>query len=102
MRFFCVLVLIGVLGNVDAQYLTLDEAISIALKNSLNVEVARNNYEADQLNNNLAIAGGIPTVSASITDRQSLTNLNQRLSNGTTTKRNGNKNMAAWPLGTVT
>ena len=94
MRFFCVLVLMGVLGNVDAQYLTLDEAISIALKNSLNVEVARNNYEADQLNNNLAIAGGIPTVSASITDRQSLTNLNQRLSNGTTTKRNGNKNNA--------
>lgn len=94
MRFFWVLVLMGVLGKAEAQYLTLDEAISIALKNSLNVEVARNNFEASQLNNNIAIAGGMPTVSATVTDNQSLTNINQRLSNGTTIKRNGNKNNA--------
>lgn len=94
MRFFCVLGLMGVLSSVNAQYLTLDEAISIALKNSLNVEVARNNFEASQINNDLSFAGGIPTVSASIADNQSLTNLNQRLSNGTTIKRNGNRNNA--------
>ena len=94
MRFFCVLGLTGVLGMVNAQYLTLDEAISIALKNSLNVEVARNNFEATQINNHLSFAGGVPLVSASITDNQSFTNLNQRLSNGTTIKRNGNRNNA--------
>ena len=94
MRFFCVLGLMGVLGMVNAQYLTLDEAISIALKNSLNVEVARNNFEATQINNHLSFAGGVPLVSASITDNQSFTNLNQRLSNGTTIKRNGNRNNA--------
>ena len=94
MRFFCVLGLMGVLGTVNAQYLTLDEAISIALKNSLNVEVARNNFEATQINNDLSFAGGVPIVSASITDNQSFTNLNQRLSNGITIKRNGNRNNA--------
>ena len=94
MRFFCVLGLMGVFSTVNAQYLTLDEAISIALKNSLNVEVARNNFEASQINNDLSFAGGVPIVSASIADNQSFTNLNQRLSNGTTIKRNGNKNNA--------
>lgn len=93
-RFLLLVCLMGAFGTVNAQNLTLDEAINIALKNSLNVEVAKNNFEADKLNNNLAIAGGIPTVSATITDNQSLTNLNQRLSNGTNIKRNGNRNNA--------
>lgn len=81
-------------ANLHAQVLTLEQAIDIALKNSLDIEVAQNNFEASQINNNLAIAGGIPEVSGSLTDNQSLTNLNQQLSNGTTTKRNGNRNNA--------
>ena len=81
-------------ANVNAQNLTLDEAINIALKNSLDIEIAQNTYEANRINNHLAMAGGLPEVSGSLTDNQSLTNLNQKLSNGTTTKRNGNSNNA--------
>jgi outer membrane protein TolC len=42
--------------------------------------------------NHISIAGGLPEVSASLTNNQSVTNLTQQLSNGTTTKRPGNAN----------
>jgi outer membrane protein len=78
--------------HVDAQVLTLQEAINIALKNSLDIEIARNNVAVREINNHISVAGGLPNVDANITNNQSLTNLTQNLSNGTTTKRNGNLN----------
>lgn len=75
---------------VQAQVLTLNEAIRTALRNSLQVEVARNNFEANVINNHPSVAGSLPVVTGSLTDNQALTNLNQRLSNGTNTKRSGN------------
>ena len=78
------------LCEVPAQVLTLDEAINIALKNSLEIEIARDNITASEISNNLSLAGGLPTVRGTLTNTQSVTNLNQKLSNGTTTKRNGN------------
>jgi len=77
-----------------AQQLTLDEAISIALKNSLDIELAKNNLEASTISNSLALAGGLPIVNATFNDNQSYTNLNQKLSNGTNIARNGNTNNA--------
>ncbi len=82
------------LANVKAQLLTLDDAIDIALKNNLDIEIARNNYEASQVNNHISLAGGMPEVVGTFTNRQSLTNLNQKLTNGTTIKRIGNSNNA--------
>lgn len=81
-------------SSIQAQILTLEEAINIALKNSLDIEIAKNNVIANQLNNHITVAGGFPTVGATITNNQSFTNLNQKLSNGTSTKRNGNANNA--------
>lgn len=80
------------LAQAQAQVLTLDDAIDIALKNNLDIEIARNNYEASQVNNHISLAGGMPEVNGIFTNRQSLTNLNQKLTNGTTIKRNGNSN----------
>ncbi|MDQ6814102.1 MAG: TolC family protein [Bacteroidota bacterium] len=78
--------------GLKAQVLTLQEAVNIALKNSLDIEIARNTVTADEINNNIGVAGGLPVVGANLTNNQSLTNLIQNLSNGTTTKRNGNLN----------
>lgn len=75
---------------VHAQHLTLQQAIDIALKNSLDIQIVKNNLKADQINNHISIAGGLPEVSGSFTNNQAVTNLNQKLSNGTTTVRNGN------------
>jgi outer membrane protein len=92
-NFLVFLFLVAVL-KIDAQVLTLDEAINIALKNSLDIEIARNNEAASKILNHISVAGGSPIIDGSLTDNQSLTNLNQQLSNGTTTKRNGNSNNA--------
>lgn len=83
---------IGAMGCIalPAQVLTLEEAVETALRNSLNVEIARNNFEANVINNHPSVAGGLPVVTGSLTDNQAITNLNQRLSNGTVTKRSGN------------
>ena len=72
--------------------LTLEEAINVALKNSLDITIARNNLEASIVGNHISLAGGLPEVSATASNNRSLTNLRQELSNGTVTKRNGAAN----------
>lgn len=72
-----------------AQTLTLAEAVSIALKNSLDIEVLNNNVEIAKTNNHIGIAGGLPTISATINDNQSRTNVNQKLNTGVEIKRDG-------------
>ncbi len=78
------------ISGVDAQrVLTLEEAINIALKNSLDIRIAKNNLEADIINNNMATAGALPTVTGSLTDNQSLTTVNQELNDGRKIQRAG-------------
>lgn len=89
-RLVCIGLIICISSGVKAQYLSLNEAITIALKNSLDIEIAKNDFEANQITNHLSIAGGVPVVTASFNDNQSFTNLNQKLSNGTTITRSGN------------
>lgn len=72
-----------------AQRLSLEEAVNIALKNSFDIQLARNNVEANTILNNYGVAGGMPTVTATGTDNEQITTLNQKLSNGTNTNRSG-------------
>src|ERR1700759_1207720 len=44
------------------QPLRLDDAINIALKNSLDIQVAKNNVEINEVNNTYGVAGGLPVV----------------------------------------
>ena len=69
--------------------LTIDDAISIALRNNYDIRVAKNEAEIAAISNSWALAGRLPTVSATTGYNYSLTNLQQELSNGTITKRNG-------------
>lgn len=68
-----------------AQQLTLEQAINIALKNNFDIQLARNNVDANTILNNYGVAGGLPLVTATTTDNQQITNLNQKLSNGSDT-----------------
>lgn len=81
-------------SQLKAQVLTLEEAVNIALKNSLNIQIERNNAEASHINNHISVAGGLPEVNANLSDNQSLTNLNQKLNSGTNIKRTGTSNNA--------
>ena len=69
--------------------LNLNDAINIALKSSYDIEVARNNAEANSINNNYGIAGGLPLVEGTASDVERVTDVNQKLSDGEHITRNG-------------
>lgn len=68
--------------------LSLKRAIDIALKNSLDIELARNDIEAATIFNNYGYAGGLPLVTGNVTDNEQVTSVNQKLNTGTNIKRN--------------
>ncbi len=55
--------------SVAQQTLRLPEAINIALKNSLDIQVSKNNVEANTILNNYGVAGGLPLVTGSAKSR---------------------------------
>ena len=46
----------------SAQTLSLDDALSIALKNNIGVRIARNEVDIATINNSYGVAGGLPLV----------------------------------------
>jgi outer membrane protein len=94
-------------GRLIAQeyLLTAEEAVKMAIENNFGVLISKNNIEIGKINNNWANAGAIPVVSATANKVIGINNLQQNLSNGTVTKKNGNgtQNLNAgiaisWPL----
>ncbi len=69
--------------------LSLHDAVNIALKNSYDIQLAKNNVEVNALYNNYGIAGGLPLVVGTAGDNEQITNLSQKLANGTNTNRSG-------------
>lgn len=65
------------------QPLQLNNAINIALKNSYDIQVAKNNVRISNINNYYGVAGGLPNVNASSSDNEQLANVNQKLNTGT-------------------
>lgn len=72
-----------------SQTITLKDAIDIGLKNSLDVQVLRNNQQIADINNNIGVAGGLPLITGSIADNEQVNNINQKLNSGEVIKRNG-------------
>ncbi len=94
-------------GQLYAQdtLLTVDDAVKYTIENNFAVSISRNSVEIGAINNNWANAGAIPVISATANKTIGSNNLQQKLSNGTTTIRNGNatKNTNAgvaitWPI----
>ena len=69
--------------------ITLDDAISIALKNSLEIQIAKNDVEANTLLNNYGVAGGLPLIAATASNVEQIQNITQELQTGTGTNRRG-------------
>jgi outer membrane protein len=68
------------LQGFSQQKLSLTDAISVALKNSFDIQIARNNLEISTINNNVGVAGKLPVVTGTINDNQQLTTINQKFS----------------------
>jgi outer membrane protein len=85
---------------VAQQKLDLQQAIDIALKNSLDIQLVKNNVTVSNINNNYGVAGGYPLVQASGSDNAQNTNLHQRLNTGENIVRDGtNTNTLSTSLG---
>ena len=70
--------------------LTPQDAIKLAVENNYDIIISKNNIEIGSINNNWANAGAIPLISATANKVVGVNNLQQKLSNGTITKKNGN------------
>lgn len=57
--------------------LTLTDAVNLALKNNLDIQLARNTLEASTVNNHIGVAGGLPTVTATANDNEQIISINQ-------------------------
>ncbi len=86
-KIFVIITLISF--NAPAQQLHLPDAINIALENSYDIQLAKNNVDINTIYNDYGIAGGLPVVTGSANDNEQVTSLNQKLSNGTNTNRTG-------------
>ncbi|MFT3843648.1 MAG: TolC family protein [Lacibacter sp.] len=88
------LLLTGLLINVVAfsqapVKLTVDEAIQIAVEKNFDVVIEKNTQQIGKINNNWGNAGAYPTIGVTGTTSIASNNLEQKLSSGTTIKRNG-------------
>src|SRR5437763_7971986 len=72
--------------------ISLPGAINTALKNSLDIQVSKNNIEANSILNSYGVAGGLPLVTSSGTNTEQVTSINQKYSDES---RNTQRNNAA-------
>jgi len=75
---------------VRAQLLTHDDAVRIALRNSLNIELGRNIVRVAAINNSYGIAGGLPVVTGTASDQEQSTSIRQKYSDPTDDKQSNN------------
>jgi outer membrane protein len=62
--------------------INLKGAIDSTLINNFDIQIATNNVEITKINNTAGMAGGLPTINASVIDNQSSTNVLQKLNSG--------------------
>ena len=90
--YFCLLFSLPMLCAAQPT-ITLKNAIDTTLSNSFDIQIAGNNVEISKVNNSFGMAGGLPSINASVTDNQSVTDVNQKLNSGADIKKssaNGN------------
>ena len=69
--------------------LTIENAVKYAIANNYEVIISKNNIEIGKINNNWANAGAVPVISATANAIGGVTNLQEKLSDGTITNKNG-------------
>jgi outer membrane protein TolC len=76
--------------EVVSQQITLDSAISIAIRNSPGLAISKNNVDIAGISNSYGMAGGLPLVQGSTAITEQLTSLNQKYSNPINNKSSAN------------
>jgi outer membrane protein TolC len=74
----------------QAQQLSLHDAVETALRNNLGIQLARNNATAAGISNSYGVAGGLPLVTASGADAEQVTSIKQEYANPANNKTSDN------------
>jgi outer membrane protein len=75
--FFILLLILYISGF--AQKINLPDAVNIALKNSLDVQVAKDDFEINQVSNSYGFAGGLPVATITGLDNEQSVNIKQKI-----------------------
>ena len=87
--FFVHFLVFNVQGFSQDTLLTAEDAVKYAIEHNYGITISKNNIDVGRINNNWANAGAIPVISATANKAIGVNNLQQKLSNGTVTNRNG-------------
>ena len=82
-KLYLLLLFLLPLVGVAQPVLSLKNAIDTTMINSFDIRIAANNMEISKVNNSFGVAGGLPVITASATDNQSVSKVNQKLNSGT-------------------
>ena len=76
---------------------TSNDAVNIALQQNLEIQIAQSDLDVAVINNNWGNAGGLPTITSAVNNTEAISNINQKLANGSTIERNNvaNSNISA-------
>ncbi len=83
--------------SVSAQKITLNDAIAIALKNSMNIQIGKNNLKVANIANSYGVAGGLPLVTGPGSNTEQVSDVRQKYSipaNNTTTNNAKSNNLS--------
>jgi len=89
LKLLTLILLFGTALQSQDSLLTAREAVDIAMRINLRIDIAKSDQDIARINNNWGNAGKWPTVVANIGNTASITNLNQKLANGTEINRTG-------------
>lgn len=87
-----VLFFLCVLNSNAQEYLTVEDAVKIALENNYQIKIAKNDLKISETNVSAGNAGMLPRATASIVDNNGIQNLSQTRSDGTVNKLDNAKN----------
>jgi outer membrane protein TolC len=73
---FCFVLVASTSANAQKN-LSLNEAIQTALKNSYDIQLVENNLSIAKNNNNIGVAGGLPTITNTTNNNNTLSTINQ-------------------------
>lgn len=76
-----------VLKGQDTSF-TIKQALNLAIKQNLDIQIAQSDLEIATINNNWGNAGALPTITGNIGNSEARTNINQKLANGSSIERN--------------
>ena len=71
---------------------TSKQVIDLALQQNLEIQIAQSDIEIAHINNNWGNAGGLPSITASLTNTEAVSKINQKLSNGNAIAKNNVNN----------